>query len=50
VNVVGVVPVGSVEEGVIDIDLNYTRGPNAPLMSPVTSTAMILVGGQIVDS
>jgi phage baseplate assembly protein W len=48
VNVVGVVPVGDEMNGVVSVEVNYTRGPNAPLASPVVSTATVLVGGQVV--
>jgi phage baseplate assembly protein W len=48
VNVVGVVPVGDEMNGVVSVEVNYTRGPNAPLASPVVSTATVLVGGEVV--
>ena len=48
VNVVGVVPVGDEMNGVVSVEVNYTRGPNAPLASPVVSTATVLGGGQVV--
>jgi uncharacterized protein len=48
VNVVGVVPVGDDATGIVNVDVNFIRGLNAPLASPVASTATILVGGQVV--
>ena len=48
VNVVDVIPVGDEVNGVVNGDVSFTRGPNAPLASPVVSTATILVGGEVV--
>jgi phage baseplate assembly protein W len=48
VNVVGVIPVGDEMNGVVTVDVNFTRGPNAALASPVVRTATVLVGGQVV--
>jgi phage baseplate assembly protein W len=48
VNVVGVVSAGDEMNGVVNVDVNFTRGPNAALASPVVRTATVLVGGQVV--